>query len=114
MWQPALFLMQNEKYVLKLLKEQRDIVRAREYTVYEIDIVGCLVFVDLLILTGFDCFVFFLPALQELYNYCLHWGPSTQQPEPSPLSPADVQPWSQRGHENWSRFVKPAGTDASL
>lgn len=57
MWQPALFLMQNEKYVLKLLKEQRDIVR--EYTVYEIDIVGCLVFVDLLILTGFDCLVFF-------------------------------------------------------
>ena len=56
MWQPALFLMQNEKYVLKLLKEQREVVRAREHTVYKIVIVGCPVFVDLLILTGFDFF----------------------------------------------------------
>lgn len=70
MWQSALFLMQSEKYVLKLLKEQREVVRTREHTVYKIDIVGCLVFVDLLILTGFD--FFFSLALQELYYYCLH------------------------------------------
>jgi len=66
-----LFLMQNEKKVLKLLKKQREVVRAREHTVYKIDIFGCFVFVDLLILNGFYLYVLFL-ALQELCYYCLH------------------------------------------
>lgn len=77
MWQPALFLMQNEKFIWKLLKEQGEIVRAREHTMDKIHkyIVVCLVFVDLLILTDFD--FFFILTFQELYYYCLHWGPST-------------------------------------
>lgn len=78
-----------KRYVLELLKEQWEIVRLAEHTKNKTD-VGCLVFADVLTLT---C-IFFV-SLQELYYYSLYRGPSTQQPEPSPLPTADVQPGSQ-------------------
>lgn len=102
-----------KKYVPKLWKEQSEVVRAKEHALYKTESDSCLVCVDVLILTGFNFILFFL-SLQELHYYCLHWGPSAQQPEPSPLSPADVQPGSERGHADRSRPVEPAGSDAPL
>ena len=69
--------------------------------------------VILTVLTGFDWF--FPPfALQEFHHHCLHRGAASQQPEPSALPAADVQPGSQRGHEDRRCSAKPAGTEPSL
>lgn len=74
--------MQNEKYVLKLLKEQREVVRAREHTVYKTDFVGCLVFVDLLILTGFDFFFSFLHCRSSITTVYIEVLPPNNQSPP--------------------------------
>lgn len=42
---------------MKLLKEQREIIRLTEHTVNKTDSVGCLLVVDLLILTSIFCLI---------------------------------------------------------